>query len=243
VITLYLFAGSAAALTTQLELEYKGLEYEAVYVPPVAHKAILARRGFEGMSVPALELDGRRVDGTRAISRELDALRPEPSLRTGDAAVAEAERWGEELQDAARRIFYLALRRRPWAWARAVAQGQRPAVRAALLAGAPALVQVAGIYHGGVAKRAGRDLEELPARLARIDEWLDAGLLGGPQPNAADFEIAPNVRLLLAFADLAPVLERTRAAQHARRIVPEFPFRFPRAGLRVQPPSASSSRR
>ena len=88
-LPLYFFAGSCAAQTTRLELEYKGLAHELVYLLPVAHGFILGIRGFPRQSVPALELDGRR------------------------AAVEEAEQWGEHLQDAARRILYYARRVMP----------------------------------------------------------------------------------------------------------------------------------
>ena len=42
----------------------------------------------------------------------------------------------------------------------------------------------------------------------------------GPQLNAADFQIAPDVALLLRFDDLAPHIERRPAAQLARRLAP-----------------------
>ena len=56
--------------------------------------------GFPGATVPALRIDGRRVQGSLEISRFLDsfvASRPlfpaEPEARR---AVEEAERWGEQ---------------------------------------------------------------------------------------------------------------------------------------------------
>jgi glutathione S-transferase len=101
---LYFFAGSCAAQTTRLELEYKGLAHELVYLLPVAHGFILGIRGFPRQSVPALEIDRPKLSGTRVISRALDELQPEPALFPADperrAAVEEAERWGEDLQDA-----------------------------------------------------------------------------------------------------------------------------------------------
>ena len=56
-----------------------------------------------------------------------------------------------------------------------------------------------------IALRAARKAGELVVRatenLDRIDGWLSSGTLGGEQLNAADYQIAPNVRALLNFAD------------------------------------------
>ena len=66
--------------------------------------------------MPALRLDGKRVQGTRAIAVALDALRPEPPLFPRDPAarraVSEAEAWGDEVyQPVPRRLVWAALRR------------------------------------------------------------------------------------------------------------------------------------
>ena len=68
------------------------------------------------MGVPAIKVDGRKVQGTRWIARALDEIYPDgPRLFPEDPAqrrkVQQAERWGEELQNAVRRIFYCAARR------------------------------------------------------------------------------------------------------------------------------------
>jgi glutathione S-transferase len=63
-----------------------------------AHALGLLARGFHAMTVPALTIDGRRIQGSRAISRALDAIEPRPPLFPSDPdrhrAVAEMERWG-----------------------------------------------------------------------------------------------------------------------------------------------------
>jgi glutathione S-transferase len=73
-----------------------------------------------------------------------------------------------------------------------------------------------------------RDIADLPAWLDRIDAWIADGVLGAERLNAADFEIAPNVRSLLEFEDLAELVAGRPAERHARRILPEFPGHVPR---------------
>ena len=48
-------------------------------------------------------------------------------------------------------------------------------------------------------------------------------MIGGDEPNAADFQIATSVRMLMAFDDLRPGLEARPAGEHAVRVVPRFP--------------------
>ena len=60
--------------------------------------------------MPALKIDGTRVQGSLRISDYLERTRPEPALYPVEAearrAVKEAERWGEAtLQPIPRRIF------------------------------------------------------------------------------------------------------------------------------------------
>ncbi len=61
-------------------LELKGVEYELAEVLPGTQRMYLRLAGFRGGTVPALKLDGRRVQGSRSIARALEQLRPEPSL-------------------------------------------------------------------------------------------------------------------------------------------------------------------
>jgi glutathione S-transferase len=50
------------------------------------------------------------------------------------------------------------------------------------------------------------DLAELPLLLDRVDQYLADGVLGGDQPNAADLQIAPTLRLLWALEDVRPLI-------------------------------------
>jgi glutathione S-transferase len=70
-----------------------------------------------------------------------------------------------------------------------------------------------------------RDLAELPAMLDRVDRWIEEGVIGQEEPNAADFQIAPSVRLLMTMEDLRRAIERRPAGELARRLVPEYPSR------------------
>jgi hypothetical protein len=56
--------------------------------------------------------------------------------------------------------------------------------------------------------------------LDRIDEWIEAGVLNGPELNAADFMIAPSLALLCYRRDLRPDIERRLAIQLVERLLP-----------------------
>jgi glutathione S-transferase len=114
--TLYAMPASHPSMAAELMLERKAVEYRVVWLLLPFTGPILRLRGFGRRTVPALRIDGRRVQGSRAISAALDELRPEPRLFPADPAgrreVEEAERWGDEvLQPAARRIEIWELRR------------------------------------------------------------------------------------------------------------------------------------
>ncbi len=98
-VTLYSVGPSHPGRTARLMLDHKGIEHRLVNLPPGSQPIALRALGFRGARVPALKIDGRRVQGSRRISRFLDELRPEPPLFPADpqrrAAVEEAERWGE----------------------------------------------------------------------------------------------------------------------------------------------------
>ena len=42
-----------------------------------------------------------------------------------------------------------------------------------------------------------RDLDALPGLIDHVDELIEQGVIGGAERNAADFQIATSVRLLL----------------------------------------------
>ena len=67
--------------------------------------------------------------------------------------------------------------------------------------------------------------------LDRIDGWIADGVMGGEQPNAADLQIATSLRLLMAFADLRPLIEARPAGQLALRLFPDFPGDVPAGAI------------
>jgi len=74
------------------------------------------------------------------------------------------------------------------------------------------------------------DVERVPELIDHVDELIDAGVIGGDQPDAADFQIAPNVRLLMALVQLRPMIDGRPAAAFAEKVVIDFRGRVP-AGL------------
>jgi len=248
---LYVILGSHACRTGMLLLEHKGIDYRPVVLPTGVHPFALRAAGFAGNrervrsldaggsrppmlatadrmgTVPALCIDGQRVKTNRAISRFLDSHQPDPPLFPADpglrAAVEEAERWGdEELQMVARRLAL-----------------------AAALHGPDALSQRAGdgrlgplLFHSTTVRRAGvefirrfvfaadadaeRNLRAaLPAMLDRIDAWIDDGVLGAEQLNAADYMVAPSLALLWYVTDLRPELSGRPLMGLLDRLLPE----------------------
>lgn len=100
-VKLYGIPGSHPVMSARLMLEHKGIEYRRVDLFPVVSRALVRVLGFPGNRVPAMKIDGRRIQGSREIARELDRLRPQPALFPSDPElrreVEEAEAWGDSL--------------------------------------------------------------------------------------------------------------------------------------------------
>lgn len=224
-VKLYGFMGSNAVYTGRLMLEHKGLDYTFVKLPPAAHAPMMLVMGFTTMSVPAIKVGGVRVQGTRWIARALDELYPDKPLFPADPqarlAVEHAERWGEELQNATRRIFYCASRRDRRAFMSILGRGG-PLRRTLVRMWAPVIIKLAAGVHRASDDAGREDVGLLASRLDQIDAWLAEGLLGGAELNAADYQIAVNVSALLLSDDFAPYIEGRPAAQFARRVAPDY---------------------
>ena len=143
--------------------------------------------------------------------------------------VQEAERWGDDvLQPAARRIEVWELRRDRRMVATQLADARR--IQGAWLLANPRLTAapsgpILGWYArliGATDENVRSDLGGLAAMLDRI-AWIAAGVLGGEQPNAADFQIASSLSLLMTVGELRPAIERRPAGRLASSLVPEYP--------------------
>jgi glutathione S-transferase len=234
--TLYAMPASHPSMAAALMLDHKRIDYRTTWLLLPFTGPILRFRGFPRRTVPALRLDGRRIQGSRAISAALEELRPEPPLFPTEPAqrreVEEAERWGDEvLQPAARRIEVWELRRdrsmvsTQLADARRIQGARLPiAPRLAAATSGPTLAWYARLI-GATDEAVRADLLALSGMLDRIDAWISTGLLGGTQPNAADFQIAPSLSLLMTVDELRPRLESRPAGRLALRVVPDYPGR------------------
>jgi glutathione S-transferase len=231
-VRLYSIPGSHPAMTARLMLEHKGIPYERTDLMPVISKAVLKAMRFPGITVPALKIDGRKVQGSREIARELDQIQPDPPLFPADpqqrSQVEEAERFGDEdLQAPVRRILWNAMRRDRSVMA-SYSRGARLGVPVGLAVktGGP-LVAAAARLNEASDENVRRDLAALPGTLQRIDDWCEAGVLDGEQLNAADFQIAPSIRLAMTLDDLRPLIADRPAGRMAMRVVPDFPGKAP----------------
>lgn len=206
-------------------LELKGVDTRVTLIPEGFHPVVLRARGFQGITVPGVKLDsGERIQTSLAVSRRLDELLPDGPLLHSSAEVTEAERWADaELQSVPRRIFRWATTEQPWLREWIARQAGLPAPGLAARVGglqARAFARQAGASR----ERATQDLEQLPAKLDRVDELLSTGVIGDTtQPNAADFQILSTVKSLLGFEDLAHFAAGRPAEAPARALFPDWP--------------------
>ena len=230
--TLYVIPGSHPAMAVQRLLEHKGIDYKRVDLMPVVSRAVLKAMRFPGITVPSLKFDGRKITGSREISKALDEVQPEPPLFPADparrVAVEDAERWGEEvLADAIRRILWNAIKRDK-APLRSYLDGARLGVPHGLaVATASPFIAMEVRINDVTDDAVEADLAALPGWLDRIDGWIADGLLGGAEPNAADFQIAAGVGLAMTLGDLRPSIAARPAGEHSARLVPDYPGDVP----------------
>jgi glutathione S-transferase len=182
---------------------------------------------FRGNTVPVLKIDGRRVEKSLVIARELERLKPDPSLYPADPAarerVEEAERWGEaELQPMPRRMFRWALTQQSAAreWTARFEGLPLPSVQART--NVPLVKRFASAV-GATDERVRQDLAELPGMLDRVDALVANGTLSLEQPNAATFQIGTAIRALSIFAQMEPLLAGRPCGDIARSVLPDYP--------------------
>lgn len=260
---LYVILGSHACRTGMLLLEHKGIEYERVELPTGFHPFLLRLRGFKREkaparsvggrrpqmlatadrmgTVPALRMNGDRVETNREIARFLDRLQPEPALFPADPeerrAVEEAERWGDEVFQMAARRLVLTASLHPEVLVNRASDGRL----GPLLFRSESLRLHGTRLFARFVFRANRDAEQellasLPGQLDQIDGWVESGVLDGDALNAADLMITPSLALLSYRSDVRPELERRPLIRLLDRILPEP------ASTRSQVPATGSLR-
>ena len=232
-IKLYGTPPSPPSHSARLMLEFKGLDYKPIWLLPGMWPALLRTRGFRGGTVPAMKIDGRRVQGSVLISRALEELQAEPRLFPTDPEqrlkVEEAERWGDQvLQDVPRRIVRWLSVHRPETKVMIAKDTGIPFPRFAAWVNTPAARHLANKVDAD--DQIQHAIAQVPEVLDHADALIANGVIGGEQPNAADFQIVTSLRALLAVQDLRPAWEGRPAADWALRLVPEFGADFP-AGL------------
>jgi glutathione S-transferase len=229
---LYVIPASHPSIAAALMLEHKGIPYKRTDLMPVVSKGVLKAVGFPGITVPALKIDGGKVQGSRQIARELERLRPQPSLFPADpekrAEVEEAERFGdEELQHPIRQLLWWGFKqdRSPMAGYSEGAKLGVP-IGLAVKTGGP-LVSLGVRFNEASDENAKAALQKLPSLLDRVDAWVEGGVLNGERLNVADFQIAPSIGLAMTLDDLRPAIENRPSGALAKRVVPKYPGRMP----------------
>lgn len=241
---LYVIPLSHPAFAARRMLQRAGIEHEVVSFPSGLHSLLLRLHGFRSGTVPALVLDGRRIQGSLEIARAIAAVSPPGTLYPVDpearARVEEAERWGEaELQPIPRRILRWGLVRRGELrrWLVRINRIPFPTVSAALMR--PLAWHFARVSSADD-ETVRQDMERLPGLLDRVDELIAEGTIGGPEPNAADYQIGTSLRVMLAIEDLGDAVEaHPGAAELARRILPDYRGSAPRILPEAWRPAAS----
>jgi glutathione S-transferase len=254
-VRLYSIPMSHPGHAARLMLERKRIDHDVKYLLTGSQAVALRALGFPRGTTPALKIDGRRIQGSREIAAALDEITPTPALFPADPggrrAVKAAEEWAErEFQPVPRRLLRWGLRNvddlRQWVIVnelRGLGIRRIPASSAMARASLPLAAYFARVS-GATEAAARADLERLPELLQHVERMIDAGTIGGAEPNAADFQVGTTARLLYAFEDLRPVVEGTPAAELGMQLFPDFPHNIPpflpRAWLQGEPDRRAS---
>jgi glutathione S-transferase len=222
--TLFGIPASHPSLAAELMLRHKRIAYRRIDLVTTVHKPLMRALGFQGNTVPALRIDGAKVQGTTDIALALDALAPSPPLFPTDPGqrreVEIANAWGDEvLQPIARRMIWNAVGHDS-STAASYLEGQRMGVPTALAARlVPPVALAARLVNRATDENARSDLDALPGHLDRVDELIDRGVIGGPERNVADFQIGTSVSMLLTIGHTRPLIEGRPSERMARAVV------------------------
>jgi glutathione S-transferase len=219
---LYVIQGSHACRAAMLMLEHKGLGWRPRELPAGMQMIVMRPLGFPGRTVPALKLDGLRVQGNRRIARFLDDLEPEPPLipRHRATAIAEAERFADEvLQTIARRLVLAAGGRDLAELADHGDSGPLGAILAPRRARRHRVMRMAARFFGISDESEALDLAALPGVLDHLDSLVSDGVLDGADLNAADFQVVPSLWLLAYRLDIRDAVQSRPSWQLAERVL------------------------
>jgi len=222
---LYVLPGSHPCAAVEAALRLKSIDYDRVDLLPMTQMLIGPLR-YGGPTVPGMRLDGEKLVGSRTIMRRLDELKPDPPLLPppGDsryARVLEAERWGDEvLQSVPRTIIDVAFLRRPLAMESYAGDAKLPMPQALRRPAMPVTAKLMAFKNKARDESARADIAALPGQLDRVDSWIEEGVIGGEQPNAADLQIGSTIRLLMSIGDVCPLIEGRPATQLTRYFPP-----------------------
>jgi glutathione S-transferase len=243
---LYVVHGSHPCLTVEKAFALKGLPYKKVEIVASMQPAVM-KALFGGRTVPGVKFaDGEKVQGSRAILRALEARVPSPPLYDGPAgadAIAEAERWGDEvLQPIPRRLLWAAFtahRSAMYGFQEGASSPKlpKPVVIAASYMVLPIERRLNDVDDAGV--RA--DLAALPSLLDQVDTYISDGVLDGERPNAADLQIATTIRLLYALDDVRPLIDGRPAEAFAFRWFDRPVATVPAGALPVEPAAQAAT--
>lgn len=226
-VAMYVFADSHPCEAVVAAAAFKGVRVRLRELPPGAHRLIMLVR-FQRPTVPGMVVGLERVHGSSAIFQRLDELAPTSPLLYPDqsergAAVREAEAWGAgPFQDIGRRLIWGHLRRSPEAmrvWADVTAN---PVSRQAKRVLGGPLAMLAATANGATADRVRADLAAVPKHLDRVDELIGQGVIGTPEPTAADFQILSSIGVWMVLADLRPAIEHRPCGRAAAALFPAY---------------------
>jgi len=221
--------GSHPCVSAELMLRHKGVEFTRLDLPNMTHKALLPLLRYRGSTVPVITLEGRRVSGTMRIARALEHFVPQPALfpAAKRATTEGAEAWADSvLQGGVRQLARYSVGKEPEAMASFLTDPVLKIPAHAMRRALPVIRPVVLLQLRTPPETARTCLAALPAQLDRVDALLAEGVIGGGRPNAADFQVAPSVRLMLTFDQLREHIDARPAGRHARALVPDYPGRF-----------------
>jgi glutathione S-transferase len=218
-LLLYTIPGSHACRSAMLMLDHKGIDWKAREMPPGIQTTTMRARGFPGRTVPAIKLNGTRVQTNRKIARWLDELQPEPQLVPPERAgeIEDAERFNDAiLQTLTRRLLLAAGRRDPSCGD----DGRLGPILAYSRWRRRLAATMASRFFGVNDEIERLDLAALPGVLDHVDSLVADGTLNGRDLNAADCEIAPSLALCAYREDIRDQVTSRPSWDLVERLLP-----------------------